>query len=129
MRTPLASTVFAAYAVAGAIMLIVGTLDYGSYSTNLLAIGLACGAIGIPRAVSKIANGVESINLLGFIESIPIPSVVFVIFTVASSVDLALTHITFGIFAENILKVGIACGVVQGARAVEHVFSPATSGN
>lgn len=124
MRTPLASTVFFAYSIVGAVMLIAGTLDYGGYSTNLLAVGLACGAIGIPRAASKIANGLESVNLLGIIESIPIPSVVFVIFTVASSVDLAMTHITIGIFSEDVLKVGVACGVVQAARSVEHVFAP-----
>jgi acyl CoA:acetate/3-ketoacid CoA transferase alpha subunit len=124
MRTPLASTVFLAYAIVGAVMLLAGTLDYGGYSNNLLAVGIACGAIGIPRAVSKIANGLESFNLLGLIESIPIPSVVFVVFVTASSVDLALTHITIGIFSENVLKVGIACGAVQSARAVEHVFAP-----
>ena len=72
-KLPLASSVFLVYAVVGAIMLIGGTLEYGSYSDNLLAIGIACGALGAPRAVLKTANGVQSINLLGFIESIPIP--------------------------------------------------------
>lgn len=124
IKIPLASTVFLAYAVVGAIMLIAGTISYGEYSENLLMIGIACGAIGVPRAASKIANGVESINFLGIIESVPIPSAVFVIFLIASSVSLALTNITFGVFSENILKVGVACGVVGAARAVEHVFAP-----
>lgn len=123
-KIPLASTVFLAYAVVGAVMLFAGTQDYGSYSDNLLAIGIACGALGVPRAVSKLANGVESVNFLGIIEAIPIPSVVFVIYLIASSVSLAMTTITFGIFSENILKVGLACGVIQVARTVEQVFAP-----
>lgn len=123
-KVPLASSVFLLYALAGAGMLIAGTLDYGSYSTNLLAIGLACGAIGVPRAVSKLGKGIKSTNLLGFIESVPIPSVVFVVFATASSIDLLLTHITFAAFSDNLTKVGVACGVVQAARAIEHVLGP-----
>jgi len=122
-KIPLASSVFLVYAVVGLIMLLAGTLEYGSYSDNLLAIGLACGALGVPRAISKVANNVQSINLLGFIESIQVPSIVFVIFLGASSVSLILTTITFGQFSENVLKVGVACGVLQATRAVEHVFA------
>ena len=123
-KVPLASTVFLAYAVVGAVMLFAETLSYGNYSNNLLEIGIACGALGAPRAVSKLAEGMESVNLLGIIESIPIPSVVFVIFLLASSVSLALTNITFGVFSDNIVKIGIACGVLQATRAIEHVFAP-----
>lgn len=127
MKFPLASTAFLAYAVVGAIMLVAGTVEYGAFSTNLLAIGIACGAIGVPRAASKLAKGVTSMNFLGVIESLPIPSLVFVIFLIASSVSLAMGVITFGEFSENIVKVGIACGVIQATRAVEHVFEPANS--
>jgi hypothetical protein len=120
-KLPLASTVFLAYAVVGCIMLIGGTLEYGQYSDNLLAIGLACGAIGIPRALSKSAVGVRSVNLLGFIESIPIPTVAFLIFLLASSVSLATGAIEFGAFSDNVMKVGIACGAIQAARSLEIV--------
>lgn len=124
LKIPLASTAFLAYAVVGAVMLIAGTVEYGAFSTNLLYIGIACGAIGAPRAISKLAKGLDSVNLLG-IQSIPIPSAVFVIFLIASSVSLAMGVITFGEFSENIIKVGIACGVIQATRAVEHVLEPA----
>jgi len=126
MKVPLASTAFLAYAIVGAVMLVIGTLEYGQFSQNLLYVGLACGAIGAPRAVSKLANGVQSINLLGIIEKVPIPSAVFLIFLIASSVSLATNVITFGEFSENIVKVGVACGVIQATRAVEHVFEPET---
>lgn len=128
-KLPLASSVFLAYAVIGAIMLLNGSLEYGAYSDNLLAIGIACGALGVPRAAVKVANGTQSVNLLGFIESIPIPSVVFLLFLGASSISLALDKITFGVFSDNILKVGIACGVIQAARAVEKVFAPPSAIN
>lgn len=118
-KLPLASTTFLAYAVVGCIMLVMGTLEYGSYSDNLLGIGIACGAIGIPRALSKAASGVHSANLLGFVQSIPIPSVVFVIFLLASSVSLVTGAIEFGAFSDNVMKIGIACGAVQAARSVE----------
>jgi hypothetical protein len=125
MKLPLASSAFLAYAIVGAIMLLSGTLEYGSFSTNLLAIGVACGAIGLPRAASKLAEGTTSVNFLGFIESLPIPTLVFVVFLIASSVALAMNIITFGEFSDNIWKVGIACGVLQATRAVEKVFEPA----
>ena len=124
LKLPLASTAFLAYAVVGAVMLVAGTVEYGAFSTNLLYIGIACGAIGAPRAVSKIAQGVESVNFLGIVESVPIPSAVFLIFLIASSISLATGVITFGEFSENIVKGGIACGVIQATRAVEHVFEP-----
>jgi hypothetical protein len=127
MKLPLASSAFLAYAIVGAIMLISGTLEYGSFSTNLLAIGIACGAIGVPRAVTKVADGVKSVNLLGFIESLPIPTLVFVVFLIASSVALALNIISFGEFSDNIWKIGVACGVLQATRAVEKVFDPPVS--
>jgi hypothetical protein len=123
-KFPLSSSAFLAYALVGAGMLVAGTLDYGSYSTNLLAVGLACGAIGVPRAVTKVGQGIKSVNFLGFIESIPIPTVVFIVFAGASTVALATVSITFGAFTENLTKVGIACGAVQAARAIENVFGP-----
>lgn len=123
-KFPLSRTLFLGYALVGAGMLIAGTLDYGSYSSNILAIGVACGAIGVPRAASKLAQGITSVNFLGFIESIPIPTLVFLIFAGASTVDLTTTHITFAAFSENLTKVGIGCGAVQAASAIEHVFAP-----
>jgi hypothetical protein len=126
-KLPLASLAFLGYAVVGAVMLIIGTQDYGSFSHNILAFGLAVGALGVPRAISKIANGNPSFNLFGFIDTLPIPSIVFIIFLIASFVALATNTITFGMFSENILEVGIACGAVQAAKTVEHVFAgPAT---
>ncbi len=128
-KLPLASLAFLGYAIVGAIMLIVGTQDYGSFSQNLLAFGIACGVLGVPRALSKVANGNESVNLLGFIETLPIPDLVFIIFLIASFVSLALNTITFGVFSENVLQVGIACGAVKAAKVAETVFSsdPAAS--
>jgi hypothetical protein len=124
MKLPLASSAFLAYAVVGAIMLLSGTLEYGSFADNLLAIGIACGAIGVPRAAIKVAQNTPSVNLLGFVESLPIPTLVFVVFLIASSVSLALGIISFGEFSDNIWKVGVACGVLQATRAVEKVFEP-----
>lgn len=124
-KLPLASLAFLGYAIVGAIMLIAGTQDYGSFSHNILAFGIAVGALGVPRALSKVANGNTSFNLLGFIDTLQIPSLVFIIFVIASLVALVLTTITFGMFSENVLEVGIACGVVQAAKTAEHVFSPA----
>jgi hypothetical protein len=126
MKLPLASSVFLAYAVVGAIMLLSGSIEYGAFSTNLLAIGIACGAIGAPRAVSKLAEGTTSVNLLGIIEKLPIPSLVFIVFLIASSISMATGVVSFGEFSENVGKVGIACGVIQATRAVEHVFEPNT---
>ena len=123
-RIPLASTVFLAYAVVGAIMLVTGGLDYGSFSDNLLAIGIACGAIGIPRAVSKVTAGRASINLLGFIESAPVVSFVFFLFVGVSSFSLAVEAIEFEAFSENLLKVGIACGAIGVARVAESAGLP-----
>lgn len=127
-KFPLSSTAFLAYALLGAGMLIAGTLDYGSFSTNLLAVGVGCGAIGVPRAVSKTAQGIKSANFLGFIESVPIPTVVFIVFSGASVVALAQATITVSAFSTNLTKVGIACGAVQAARAIEHVVGPFLSG-
>jgi hypothetical protein len=127
-KLPLASLAFLGYAIVGAIMLIVGTQDYGSFSHNLLAFGIACGVLGVPRALSKAANGESSFNLLGFIETLPTPSLVFIVFLIASFVSLALNTITFGMFSENVLQVGIACGVVQAAKAAEHVFGAEPEG-
>lgn len=124
-KLPLASLAFLGYAIVGAIMLIVGTQDYGSFANNLLAFGIACGVLGVPRAISKVANGNTSFNLFGFIDTLPIPSLVFIIFLIASFVALALSNITFGVFSENVLKVGIACGVVQAAKAAEQIFAAA----
>lgn len=124
LRIPLASTVFLAYALIGAAMLVVGTVQYGAFADNLLAIGIACGAIGVPRAVSKLAKGETSINLFGMVESVEIPALVFLIFLVASSYSLFIGVITFGEFSENLIKVGIACGAIQATRAVEHVYEP-----
>jgi hypothetical protein len=123
-KLPLASLAFLGYAIVGAIMLIAGTQDYGSFSHNILAFGIAVGALGVPRALSKVANGNTSINLLGFVETLPVPSLVFIIFLVASFVALALNTITFGVFSENVLEVGVACGVVQAAKTAEHIFAP-----
>jgi hypothetical protein len=123
MKFPLASTAFLAYAIVGGVMLVSGTLDYGSYSATLLKVGIACGAIGIPRAVTKVALGHPSSNFLGVIESLPIPTLVFVTFTVASTIDLAIGGIVFGQFTSNLEEVGIACGIVQAARATEHVLT------
>lgn len=120
-KLPLASSLFLVYALTGGAMFVAGTLGYGSYATNLLAVGLACGAIGVPRAISKVGQGLVSTNFLGFIESIPIPTVVFVVFTGVSTVALIETTITFAAFSENLTKVGIACGAVQAARAIEAV--------
>lgn len=118
-KIPLASMVFLAYAIVGAIMLITGGLDYDSFSDNLLAIGIACGAIGIPRAISKVTTGEASINLLGFIESAPVVSFVFFLFVGVSSFSLAVEAIEFETFSENLLKVGIACGAIGVARVAE----------
>lgn len=126
-KLPLASLAFLGYAIVGAIMLIVGTQDYGSFSSNLLAFGIACGVLGVPRALSKAANGQASFNLLGFIETLPVPSIVFIVFLIASFVSLALNTITFGMFSENVLQVGIACGAVQAAKTAEHVFGADSS--
>lgn len=124
-KFPMSSTLFLGYALAGAGMLIAGTLDYAGYSTTLLAVGVACGAIGAPRAVTKLAQGIQSVNFLGFIESIPVPTLVFIVFTAASTVDLVATHnITFAAFSTNLTKVGIGCGAVQSARAIEGVLTP-----
>lgn len=122
MKLPLASTAFLAYALVGAAMLISGTLDYDTYSSNLLAVGIACGAIGVPRALSKRANGIVSANFLGFIESLPIPTIVFGVFLIASSVDLIIGGIVFSEFTSNLEEVGIACGLVQAARTAESIF-------
>jgi len=122
-KFPLSSSAFLLYALIGAGMLIAGTLEYGSYSTNLLAVGLACGAIGVPRAVTKASQGIKSMNFLGIIESIPIPTVVFIVFAGASTVALATVSITFGAFTENLTKVGIACGAVQAARGIESILA------
>lgn len=120
----MASTVFLAYAIVGAIMLLADSIAYGNYSDNLLAIGIACGAIGLPRAVLKGGEGqVGSINLLGFIESAPVVSVVFFVFIIVSSVSLGTTDISFGEFSDNLMKVGIACGAVGIPRAVEKAGS------
>lgn len=123
LKLPIASTAFLGYAIVGGVMLLTGNLDYGTYSDNLLKVGIACGAIGIPRAVTKVAVGVGSTNFLGIIESLPIPSIVFGVFLVASSVDLLIGGIVFGQFTTNLEQVGIACGVVQAARATEHVLT------
>jgi hypothetical protein len=122
MKLPLASTAFLAYAIVGAAMLFSGTLDYDTYASNLLAVGIACGAIGVPRALSKRSKGIVSANFLGFIESLPIPTIVFGVFLIASSVDLIIGGIVFGEFTSNLEEVGIACGVVQAARTAEHIF-------
>jgi hypothetical protein len=127
MKLPLASSAFLAYAAVGAVMLVLGTIEYGAFSDNLLALGIACGAIGAPRAFSKLAKGETSINFLGFVEKLPIPSLVFVIFLIASTVSLAMGVISFGEFSDNITKVGIACGVIQATRAVEHIFEPSSA--
>lgn len=125
----MASSVFLLYAVIGAVMLLSGSLEYGAYSDNLLAIGIACGAIGVPRAISKVSSNVKSANLFGFIETVPIPSLVFVVFLITSSASLSLGYIEFGAFSDNILKVGIACGAIQIARTAEHVFAPPSAIN
>lgn len=123
-RIPMASTVFLAYAVVGTIMLLNGSLEYGAFSDNLLAIGIACGAIGVPRAISKVASGEASINLFGFVESSPLVSLVFAMFVVVSSISLATGAIEFGAFSDNLLKVGIACGAVGAARIAESASEP-----
>lgn len=122
-RIPLASTAFLAYAIVGAVMLFENTLEYGAFADNLLKIGIACGVLGVPRAIAKARSGVRSINLLGIVEAMPIPSLVFVIFLLASSVSLAAGTIEFGAFSDNIMKVGIACGVIGAARLAEGTFA------
>lgn len=118
-KIPLASTIFLAYAVVGTVMLVTGGLGYGDFSDNLMAIGIACGAIGIPRAISKVTSGKASINLLGFVESAPVVSIVFFLFVAASSFSLIGGAIEFETFSDNLLKVGIACGAVGAARVAE----------
>ena len=123
-KLPLASLGFLGYAIVGACMVVAGTLDYGTLGSNLLAIGIACGALGLPRAISKVANGHQSLNVLGFIETLQTPSIVFGLYVVAGLVLLILGHITVGVFSDNVEKVGIACGVLQAAKSAEHVFLP-----
>lgn len=115
---PLASTVFLLYAIVGAISLVAGSLEYGSYADNLLAIGVACGAIGLPRAIAKAAHGVRATGVLRWIETLPIPSIVFVLFTGVSAVSLALGFIEYGAFSDNVLKVGVACGAIGVPRVI-----------
>jgi len=118
-KLPLARSVFLIYAIVGAIMLLDNAIEYGAYADNLLAIGIACGALGIPRAISKVQNGVVSQNALGFLETLPIPTLVFIVFLGISTVALATNGIEFGAFSDNVMKIGIACGVVQAAQATE----------
>lgn len=118
-KLPLARSVFLIYAIVGAIMLLDNAIEYGAYADNLLAIGIACGALGIPRAISKVQNGITSQNALGFLETLPIPTLVFIVFLGISTVALATNAIEFGAFSDNVMKIGIACGVVQAAQATE----------
>lgn len=119
-RLPLARSVFLVYAIVGAIMLIGGTLEYGSFADNLLAIGIAVGAIGVPRAIAKVQNGVSSQDsVIGFLEQLQIAPIVFILFLLASTVSVITGAIEFGAFSDNVMKVGIACGVVLVPQVAE----------
>lgn len=124
-RLPLARSVFLFYAIIGGLMLLgVGNdIEYGAYSDNLLAIGIACGALGIPRAIQKVSNGNPSTRegFFGLLENLPIPTLTFLAFLGFSSVALLLGNIEFGAFSDNLMKIGIACGVVGAAEVAEAV--------
>lgn len=123
-RIPLASVIFLVFAITGAAMLVLGSMQYGSYSDNLMAVGIACGAIGVPRAIAKVSAGDQSINLLGFIESAPVVSSVFLLFLLVSAYSLGIGAIEVGAFSDNLLKVGVACGAVGAARITESAGLP-----
>lgn len=118
---PVASTVFLAYAIAGGVMLLASTLEYGGYADNLMLIGIGCGAIGIPRAIQKAAAGVADHPAAHVINVTPVASATFVIFVAVSSVALVLGKIEFGAFSENTLKVGIGCGAIAIPRVAQQV--------